>query len=158
MNEMKKSILVCTAIGILTGCASSSNESGDSSTEQKPSILSFLDQSSALETDTTSNNPIVAFSEAASNYAVKSAQLTTSNIASLLEEVASHKQAVIVVEDHTIIKIASTEDCKPSGSWGACMPLSEGYVKRGSLVEKNDYANNIIGLPDDQERTIYFFD
>jgi hypothetical protein len=37
------------------------------------------------------------------------------------------------------------------------MPYVEGYVKKGELQPKADYANNIIGLPDTQERIMYLF-
>jgi len=37
------------------------------------------------------------------------------------------------------------------------MPHAEGYIKKGGLTYKKDYINNIIGLPDAQERTMYLF-
>ena len=48
-------------------------------------------------------------------------------------------------------------DCIQSGSWGACMPYAKGYIKKGSLIEKEDYINNIIGIPDSQLRKVYLF-
>ena len=64
----------------------------------------------------------------------------------------------IIVANHTVIKITDFNDCKPSASWGTCMPMAEGYIKKGVLQHEKDYCNNIIGLPDNQKRTLYLFD
>jgi hypothetical protein len=37
------------------------------------------------------------------------------------------------------------------------MPKCEGYIKKGKLNYKSNYMNNIIGIPDNQERVAYFF-
>ena len=37
------------------------------------------------------------------------------------------------------------------------MPKAEGYIKKGSLNYNNDFANNIIGVPDNQKRIMYLF-
>jgi len=35
--------------------------------------------------------------------------------------------------------------------------MGEGYVQKSGLTNKNDYLNNIIGIPNSQERKVYFF-
>ena len=37
------------------------------------------------------------------------------------------------------------------------MPTVEGYIKKGKLNYKKDFMNNVIGIPDKQERVAYFF-
>ena len=79
------------------------------------------------------------------------------NIKDALAKAKDFKNVVITVDNHTIVKL-DVNDCKPSSAWSACMPKAEGYIKKGDLVYQNDYANNIIGLPDGQERLLFLFD
>ncbi len=64
---------------------------------------------------------------------------------------------VITVGTHTIARTTDLENCIQSGSWGTCMPMGEGFVQRNGLTNKNDFLNNIIGIPNAQERKAYFF-
>ena len=118
--------------------------------------IPFLADIKALEQD-TSANPIETFKTIATTQANKSITLTKANIESALEMAKNYKHTVIVVGKHTIVKVTDLTNCKVSASWGACMPYAEGYVKKGNLKPQADYANNIIGLPDAQERVMYLF-
>jgi len=120
------------------------------------SNIPFLADIKTLEQDKRAN-PIERFKVTAITKANKSIVLTKDNIKTALETAKQYKYAVIVVGKHTIVKITDHEKCKVSASWGACMPYVEGYVKKGELLPKADYANNIIGLPDAQERILYLF-
>ncbi|WP_452603223.1 hypothetical protein [Pontimicrobium sp. MEBiC06410] len=118
--------------------------------------IPFLTDIKTLEQD-TSANPIENFKKTATTKANKSIVLTKANIKTALEDAKQYKHTVIVVGTHTIVKVIDYANCKVSASWGACMPYVKGYVKKGGLQPKIDYANNIIGLPDTQERVMYMF-
>ncbi|WP_370226914.1 hypothetical protein [Mesoflavibacter sp.] len=118
--------------------------------------LSFLKDIKSLEKD-TSANPIKAFKTKATNLATEVVKLNKDNIKDALTKAKDFKNVVITVDNHTIVKL-DVNDCKPSGAWSACMPKAEGYIKKGDLAYQNDYANNIIGLPDNQERLMFLFD
>lgn len=118
--------------------------------------LPFLKDIKSLEKD-TSANPIEAFKTKATNLATEVVKLNKDNIKDALTKAKDFKNVVITVDNHTIVKL-DVNDCKPSGAWSACMPKAEGYIKKGDLAYQNDYANNIIGLPDDQERLMFLFD
>lgn len=126
-----------------------------SATESVASIP-FLKAVKSLEVD-TSNNPIEAFKTDATNQAGNVITLNKDNIKDALNEAKRFKYAVITVANHTIVKLMDLNDCKLSGAWGVCMPKAEGYIKKGDLIYQNDYANNIIGLPDNQERLLFLF-
>ena len=126
-------------------------------TSAKTTIVGdFLNDVTSLE-DTDSKQPITAFQEAAASSADKTMSLSKSNVKDVLAEAANYKYFVILIGDHTIVKVENVADCKQSGSWGACMPLGTGYIKKGKLIFQDDYINNIIGRPDSQERTVYLF-
>ena len=127
--------------------------------EEIPStfIPEFLSDISALE-KVTAANPIVYFQEIADQQATNKMSITKDNIKDILSSAKAYKHFVIVTGDHTIVKITDLENSKPSGAWGASMPYAKGYIKKGDLIAKEDYINNIIGLPDNQVRTAYFFD
>ena len=118
--------------------------------------LSFLKDIKSLEKD-TSANPIEAFKTKATNLATEVVKINKDNIKDALTKAKDFKNVVITVDNHTIVKL-DVNDCKLSGAWSACMPKAEGYIKKGDLAYQNDYANNIIGLPDGQERLIFLFD
>lgn len=127
-------------------------------TNVKSSIISsFLSDISSLENN-ENQNPIVSFQEAAENDASKSLVVSKDNMENVLSLAKDYNHCIITTEDHTIVKIDNTRDCKQSGSWGACMPFVTGYIKKGTLVLQEDYMNNIIGLPDSKVRMAYFFD
>ena len=118
--------------------------------------LPFLKDIKSLEKD-KSANPIEAFKTKATNIATEVVKLNKDNIKDALTKAKDFKNVVITVDNHTIVKL-DVNDCKPSSAWSACMPKAEGYIKKGDLVYQNDYANNIIGLPDGQERLLFLFD
>ena len=105
----------------------------------------------------TNKNPIVAFAEIAKDISVKEISLNKNNISNALEEAKEYSNGVIVVENHTIVKLISFDDCQQSGSWGVCMPKGEGFIKKGSLNYKSDYINNIIGTPSSKKVTLFLF-
>lgn len=122
-----------------------------------PSIIEdFLSNTESLK-NIDVQNPITEFETAAKQSANKRIAVTKANIRNVLNELKVHKYMVIVVGDHTIVKVVSTADCAPSGSWGACMPAGEGFIKKGDLVKQNDYINNIIGTSESQRRVAYYF-
>lgn len=74
---------------------------------------------------------------------------------SLLE---SYRFAIIVVGNHTIVKITDKNDIRQSGAWGTKVPKGVALIQRsGVLTEKNDYINNLIGVPDNQKRFLFLF-
>lgn len=176
INHMKKVFLLIVMIAIVSCSKENKQESPSDSnlveqpegqTEQKPAaqtlatsstvVSDFLANVHSLET-AISNTSITAFKEEASNTATKTMSLTKENVKEAFETARSYKQAIIVTGDHTVVKIVDFNECQDSGSWGACMPKAEGFIKKGALEYQNDYVNYIIGLPtDNQERTIYFF-
>ena len=79
------------------------------------------------------------------------------NIKEVLIKSRDYANCVITTGNHTIVKIESMDNCQQSGSWKACMPYVKGYVKKGKLNYKADYMNNVIGIPDGQQRIAYFF-
>lgn len=146
-----KKILLIGICAFLFSCTSNSGQHVDSDI-----VPSFLEDVKSLN-DYVKGNPILVFQEVASMQAEKTLDISKDNIASVLEQLKSYKHCVITTGDHTIVKFSSLDDCKQSGSWSACMPMVKGYIKKGDLVYQEDYMNNIIGLPDDQERKAYFF-
>ena len=162
---MNKVILLFSLCCFFVGCNSNTKEdskgqnnfvTADNSKDQNNIITNFIENVTTLETD-TNKNPITAFKNLANQIAQKKIVLTKDNINVVLNETKNYSSCIIVVANHTIVKIKSTEDCKQSGSWKTCMPLVTGYIKRGKLDFKSGYMNNVIGTPDDQERIAYFF-
>lgn len=152
---MKKIALLLLVLITLFAC--NSENSGSSDTGQNSNmVLDFLKDISSIE-DIENENPIVLFKEEAENIAERTISLSKDNIVDVLEKAKNYKYCVITIEDHTIIKITDLEDCTQSGSWGACMPYAKGYIKKGDLEFQEDYINNIIGMPDSQERTVFLF-
>lgn len=130
----------------------------EAATSSKSALVSgFLNNISSLEDVEGKKNPIVKFQELAANEASEVMSISKDNIEDVLSKAKQYKNCVITVKDHTIVKITDINDCKQSGSWAACMPYAEGFIKKGDLVPQEDYINNIIGLPNSQERTAYFF-
>ncbi len=102
--------------------------------------------------------PLISVAALADSLADQSMQLTKDNIGEALKEAANYANTIIIVHPHTIVRITDLNDCRQSGAWKTCMPMGKGYIqKQGTLHEKQDYINNIIGVPDGQSRTIYFF-
>ena len=152
-----KKLLFFAAIATLVSCTSV-NEGGNnegSNTESKI-VENFLSDIESLE-DIEGKNPIALFTAEAGGKADKVMNLDKDNVKDVLATAKTYKNTVIVIGDHTIVKLGDIDNCKQSGSWGACMPFAMGYIKKGDLEHQKDYINNIIGLPDSQERTDYFF-
>ncbi|UTW61578.1 hypothetical protein KFE98_16395 [bacterium SCSIO 12741] len=134
----------------------SGNSGSGESQDQSAVVSDFLTDVSSFE-DFKSKTPIKDFAAMADDASFKSKDLDKDNVMEILSEARAYTHVVIIVEDHTLVRIVELKDCKQSGSWGACMPKAEGYIKKGDLVYQNDYINNIIGRPDDQKRTVYMF-
>ena len=137
---------------ILTSSCSNTSKQGNNNTLE----IEILKDIKTLENKET-KTPIISFKNFANSKADKSISLTKTNISSSLIKAKEFKCCIITVGNHTIVKILDFTKCKQSGSWGACMPHAEGYIKKGELKHRKDYINNIIGLPDSQERTMYLF-
>ena len=121
-------------------------------------VKEFLKSIPAAAAEKISANALVATVDAiAKKTAAKTISLTKENIAYALAEAKQFKFGIIVVGEHTFVKISDFGKCNASGSWGACMPDGEGYIKKGALVSQQGYINNIIGRPDAQVRTLYLF-
>ncbi len=128
--------------------------------DNKSETLSkFLSDIMAIDASVlNSSEPIGEIARIAVEQSAKNMELTKENIEAVLDEAANFNHALIIVGSHTIVMITDLNDCRQSGTWAACMPMAKGYVqKSGSLHEKQDYTNNIIGIPDQQTRKIYFF-
>jgi len=146
------------ALIFILAVACSSEQTTSETTETKTTIVvNFIDDISSLE-NIEKGNPIVLFQEQAKDKADKVIKFSKDNISDVLETASNFSSLVIVVGDHTIVKITDIKDCKQSGSWGACMPMAKGFIKKKDLVSQEDYINNIIGRPDSQERVAYFFE
>ena len=144
-------ITLFTLLILITSCSKKTNKESVNS-----NVLALLEDITLLE-NKEYKTPIITFKELVISNAKKSITLTKNNISQSLTEAKNYKYCVIIVGTHTIVKISDLKNCKQSGSWGACMPHAEGYIKKGKLIYKKDYINNIIGLPNTQERTMYLF-
>lgn len=101
--------------------------------------------------------PVASVDAIAKKNAAKTVSITKDNIGSALSDAKQFKYGILVVGEHTFVKITDFKKCNTSNSWGACMPYGEGYIKKGTLVSQKDFINNIIGRPDSQARTLYLF-
>lgn len=119
-------------------------------------VAAFLRDVSSLEKD-TNDNPIIAFQKQAEELADDKIVFNKKNIKEVLITSRDYANCVITTGNHTIVKIENMDNCQQSGSWKACMPYVKGYVKKGKLNYKADYMNNVIGIPDGQQRIAYFF-
>ena len=151
MNKIFKLLI---AGSILMACNSGqTNNATDNQDEEKVS-KDFLNDISSLE-DVA--DPIKTFIDGAEKVATKKENFTLDNADDLIDEARAYAYTVIVVEDHTVVILRDIDDCQESLAWDTCMPKAEGYINKGELVYQDDYINNIIGLPDEKKRTIYFF-
>ena len=141
---------------LIFGCNSKTDLNPEGEKKQDNIVSKFLSDVKSLETD-TNTNPIVAFKELAEKIAEDKIILSKKNIKKVLIKSKEFSNCVIITGKHTIVKIISFDNCQQSGSWKACMPTVEGYIKKGKLNYKKDFMNNVIGIPDKQERVAYFF-
>ena len=156
---MKKLILTLSTLAILSSCSdkeSSNDSSTDNSQKDSKLITEVLNDIHSLK-HRSEKNPIIAFEEIASDFADKEIKISKSTIKEALETAKGYKHCIITAEDHTIVKIDDIDNCTQSGSWGVCMPHAKGYIKKGELVYKEDFINNIIGLPHGEDRVMYLF-
>ncbi|PCI93634.1 MAG: hypothetical protein COB15_16020 [Flavobacteriales bacterium] len=151
-----KKIITITLTLLIFSCSSDVNTNSDNNTETAI-VTEFLQDITTLK-EVNSKSPIADFQEAAKTSASKILELDKNNIETVLTEAKTYKNCVIITGNHTIVKILDFDDCKQSSSWGYCMPIAEGYIKKGELVSQEDYINNIIGRPDAQKRTVYLFE
>lgn len=136
---------------ILTSCGG-----GDNSSEASHDLQPVLDNIHELK-GWSEHNPIEVFLSQAQKEADESIELSKSNMEQALYKAKSFEYCFVVVDNHTIVKIDDLENCRKSGSWGACMPYAEGYIQKGKLIPQSDYINNIIGRPDLQQRVMFLF-
>nr|WP_321450504.1 hypothetical protein [uncultured Carboxylicivirga sp.] len=146
-----KRLNVLAALLILLAASTNAQTKVETLTEFLNGIIKFED--ATIQEGT----PIIDIKELAASQADKVMDLNKETIAEVLETANAYHFCVITVGVHTIARITDLENCQQSGSWGQCMPMSEGYVQKGGLTVKNDYLNNIIGIPNKQERKVYFF-
>ena len=154
MNIIYKIAILLFASSVIIGCDSKTKLEGDGN--ENNVVSNFLSDVKSLEIDTNTNS-IVAFKELAEEIADNKMVVSKKNIKKVLIKSKDYSNCVLVTGNHTIVKIISFDNCQKSGSWKACMPFVEGYIKKGKLNYKKDYMNNVIGTPDGQERVAYFF-
>ncbi|MFB0925886.1 MAG: hypothetical protein QMB65_11525 [Vicingaceae bacterium] len=153
MNSTLSNILTLVIGTIaITGCESDKIENNSESTL----VTEFLTEISSLE-NIEGENPISLFEANAKIEANEIIDISKDNISEFLIKAKTFKHCVIISGNHTIITVIDYDNCKQSASWGACMPFTEGYIKKGKLEHQEDYMNNIVGLPDSQKRTAYLF-
>ncbi len=149
---MKKITVVIIGVFVLS-CSHLFAQTSDGETMKE-----FLKGIPAFENEKISSlETIQSINNIAKEKAVNMISFSGENIKDVLNEAKQYKYCIIIVEAHTIVKITDFENCSQSGSWGACMPYGEGYIRKGGLMGNKDYINNIIGKPDSQARTIYLF-
>lgn len=152
-----KQLSIVLLFFLAVACSNSETTKTDEKTTESTIVTDFIDNISSLEA-IEKGNPIVLFQKQANDKANKIIKFSKDNIQDLLETAKAYKSLIITTGDHTIVKITDLNDCKQSGSWSACMPMAKGYIKKKALVYQEDYINNIIGIPDNQERVAYLFE
>ena len=148
--------LIFFALVLIIGCNSKTELNPDRNKKQENIVSKFLSDLKSLESD-TNRNPIVAFKDLAEEIAEDKMVVSKKNIKKVLIKSKEYSNCVIVTGNHTIVKVLSFDNCQQSGSWEACMPTVEGYIKKGKLNYKKDFMNNVVGKPDKQERVAFFF-
>ena len=150
-----KNFILALGLLVLMGCDDSTNRDQKSSSNELL-VTNFLKDTSTLER-ANFDQPLEEFITYASEMAQEAVVLDVNSMSGFIEKGSSFKYAVIVVENHTIVKIEDFTNCKTSSSWATCMTFGEGYVKKGNLVFQKEYINNIIGRPDRQKRMGFLF-
>jgi hypothetical protein len=151
---MKHALFLALTLVGLVGCNSEPKTSTPATPDQEMVARNFLED---LETLNHADDPINAFKAGAESIADEAFDLDGENAKLMMTKVQDYSKTVIVVEDHTIVLTTNQDECRESGSWKACMPFARGFIKKGDLMFQEDFANNIIGIPDDQQRRVYFF-
>ncbi len=151
---MSRLLIIFVALTLIS--CGSSNGGGE---EEGSFVQALLEDVSILTMEPVDGPTSIAdYAALAKDEAANSYKFDKGNIKEMLREGMQYRKAIIIVGDHTLVVVNSFADCKPSGSWGGCMPLAKGYIKKGKYVYQEDYINNIIGRPDDQKRVVYFFE
>jgi len=101
--------------------------------------------------------PIDSFNEIAGKQAKKTITLTKENMAEALTEAKEYAHCVITVGSHTLVVVSSFDKMIDSGAWATKVPYGVGYISKGSMQKREDYINNIIGIPDEQTRMMFLF-
>ncbi len=107
--------------------------------------------------DLNEQSPISSINKLVFAQAEKTISLTKENIEKSIQEAKSYKSCIITVGIHTIVLVSDINNTTFSGSWDCRMPYGKGYVQKGAMNFKEDYINNIIGVPDSQRRMMFLF-
>lgn len=150
-----KNFLWALSLLTLVACGDSENSNSDSGNSELL-VTNFLKDTRSFER-ANFNQPVEEFINSASKIADEAVELDKNTMQGFLEKGNTFSHGVIVVGNHTIVKIDDFEKCKTSSSWGGCMPFGEGYIKKGDLIFQKEYINNIIGRPDNQKRMGFLF-
>lgn len=149
---MKKALYTLVLASTLVACSNN----GDQTSSKDSLALAFATDPAMV--DGMDGNPIIAIREDAQSNADESYELNVETVEQFTSDVRTFSSCVVIVEDHTIVRVENSEDCTNSGSWGTCMPMAEGFVRRdGYMLPQDDYINNIIGKPDESLRTVFLF-
>ncbi len=127
--------------------------------ENRPELVKEL-LSGSLDVNTEDLNvdsPIASINKLAFDKAEKTIALTKENIKTSLQEAKNYKNCIVTVGVHTIVLITDKNKTIMSGSWGCRVPYGQGFVQKGTFNFKEDYINNIIGVPDSQRRIMFLF-
>jgi len=147
---MKKLALIVVSVFLV-------NVFGSYAQVSKAEILQNFVKEAIELSDLDHGAPIMSFNDQAGQKAAKTFIISKVNIKESLTEAKKYKNCIITVGFHTIVKVVDFEDCKQSGAWGTCMPKGMGLIQKGNFVSKDNYINNIIGVPDSQERKMFLF-
>lgn len=142
------SVLIAAVLAITVSNAQSKTQTIKELTSQ------FL---KASEGEISESTPIESVNKLANDQANKIITLSKENIQKSLEQAKEFKYCLITVSGHTIVKVTDLNKTLMSGSWGCKMPFGVGYVQKGILNKKEDFINNIIGIPSSQKRMMYLF-
>lgn len=146
---MKRTMLFTMIIAI--GIYANSQSNAETLKTFLSDVISFE------EVTLDANRPMSKIRQLASVQADTFFVVSKDNMDSVLKTALAYQHCLIFTGSHTIVRVVDLNDCIQSGSWGACMPMSEGFIQRGEMEKKADYSNNIIGMPDKQKRVLFLF-
>jgi hypothetical protein len=154
---MRYALLALLSLALFS-CSEESCEVAEVQTQEEKTAIydAFLTDLDALKD--FEGNPVPEFKEYAEKNADAYTELHKSNAEKAFADGKNYKHVFIVYGDHTVVRIVDFDNCTMSGSWGVCMPLGAGYIRKGGdLNYKNAHVNNIISKPDQGEQIIYYF-
>jgi hypothetical protein len=130
-----------------------------SQNKKQEKLKCIVDDVIQIDPDKLSGSePISQLAKVVADKAYKTISLNKSNMSESLDEARNYNKVLIIVGTHTLIKIKNFDDCQKSTAWGACMPKGVCLTQKGGDFEKEtDYINNLIGLPDGQNRKMFLF-